>query len=74
MWPKKYEGDKRDKQFFYLNLVHSDLFMYYKMNFLLMYKHKFSLSELEDMVPWEREVYISLLEQHLEEEKQRKKG
>jgi len=42
------------------------------MNFLLMYKHKFSLSELEDMLPWEREVYISLLENHLEEEKQRK--
>lgn len=46
--------------------------MYYKMNFSLMYKHKFTLGELEDMIPWEREVYISLLEQHLEEEKQRK--
>lgn len=44
------------------------------MNFLLMYNHKFSLSELEEMLPWEREVYISLLEQHIEEEKQRKQN
>lgn len=44
------------------------------MNFILMYKHKFTLTELENMLPWEREVYITLLEQHLEEEKQRKKS
>jgi len=34
-----------------------------------MYFHKFSLTELENMLPWEREVYVSLLIQHLEEEK-----
>jgi len=34
-----------------------------------MYFHKFSLSELDNMLPWEREVYVSLLIQHLEEEK-----
>jgi len=33
----------------------------------LKYIHKFSLEELDDMVPWEREVYISLLENHIEE-------
>jgi hypothetical protein len=27
------------------------------------------LKELEDMMPWEREVYIGLLIKHLEEEK-----
>lgn len=37
-----------------------------------MYKHKFTLSELEDMLPWEREVYISILEQHIEKENQKK--
>jgi hypothetical protein len=35
--------------------------------------HNYSLSELEHMIPWEREVYISLLQKHLEEEKQRAK-
>ena len=32
--------------------------------------HKYSLSELEEMIPWEREVHIILLLQALEEEKQ----
>lgn len=31
--------------------------------------HKYSLTEVEFMEPWEREVYVSLLVQHLEEEK-----
>jgi hypothetical protein len=33
--------------------------------------HKYSLSELEDMMPWEREIYIMLLVNYLEEENQR---
>jgi len=31
--------------------------------------HKYSLTELENMMPWEREIYIGLLIQYLEEEK-----
>ena len=31
--------------------------------------HNWSLTELEDMVPWEREIYSGLLIQYLEEEK-----
>ena len=27
-----------------------------------------SLTELENMMPWEREIYVSLLQQHVEEE------
>jgi hypothetical protein len=37
-----------------------------KSNFLLMNEHHFSLSEIEDMVPYEREIYIMLLLDHLE--------
>ena len=33
--------------------------------------HKYSLTELDNMIPWERELYVSMLSQHLEEEKQR---
>tara|TARA_A100001035_G_C27440629_1_gene345731 strand:- start:345 stop:473 length:129 start_codon:yes stop_codon:yes gene_type:complete len=29
------------------------------------------LTEIEEMIPWEREVYVSLLIQHLKEEKQK---
>ena len=31
--------------------------------------HNYSLYDLDNMVPWEREVYIGLLIEHLEEEK-----
>ncbi len=33
-----------------------------------MQHHKYSLTELENMIPWEREIYVSLLEQYIEEE------
>jgi len=38
-----------------------------------MQHHKYSLSELEDMMPWEREVYVSLLLAYLEEEELKRK-
>ena len=37
-----------------------------------MQHHKYSLSELENMIPWEREVYVSLLVTYLKEEKERR--
>jgi len=32
-----------------------------------MQHHKYSLTEIENMMPWERQVYITLLMQHLEQ-------
>lgn len=54
-----------------INLCHEDLFNYYKMNFALMQYHKYSLTEIENMIPFEREVYVAMLVKFLEEEKQR---
>jgi hypothetical protein len=36
-----------------------------------MQHHKYSLTELENMIPWEREIYVTMLTQYLEEEKRR---
>jgi hypothetical protein len=41
------------------------------MNFALKQYHQWSLTEIEDMIPFEREVYVAMLIQYLEEEKQR---
>jgi len=30
--------------------------------------HKYSLTELENMLPWEREIYIALLTEYIEKE------
>ena len=46
-----------------------DLESYYKLNFSLIQYHKYSLTEIENLIPWERDIYVSLLQQHLEEEK-----
>ena len=45
-----------------------DLEGYFKLNFALMQYHKYSLTEIENMIPWEREIYLSLLEQYIDEE------
>ena len=49
-------------------MVHMDLENYYRLNFSLMQYHKYSLTEIENWIPWERDVYVGLLQQHLEEE------
>tara|TARA_B100000287_G_scaffold119114_1_gene111090 strand:+ start:18982 stop:19143 length:162 start_codon:yes stop_codon:yes gene_type:complete len=46
----------------------------YKVNFALMQHHKYSLTELENMMPWERDVYVNLLLAHLQEEERRQKA
>tara|TARA_B100001996_G_scaffold118317_1_gene89550 strand:- start:23666 stop:23842 length:177 start_codon:yes stop_codon:yes gene_type:complete len=49
-------------------MAHESLESYFKTNFALMQHHKYSLTELENMMPWEREIYVTLLSQHIEEE------
>ena len=34
----------------------------------MMQHHNYSLAELENMIPWEREIYIGLLVNHIKEE------
>jgi hypothetical protein len=40
----------------------------------MMQHHGYSLTELNDMVPWEREIYIALLKEHIEKENERIKN
>jgi|TARA_B100001094_G_scaffold105712_1_gene101871 hypothetical protein len=37
-----------------------------------MQHHKYSLGEIENMLPWERDIYVSLLINHIKEENKRK--
>ena len=50
-------------------MAHMDLESYFRINFALMQFHKYSLSDIEGLIPWERDIYLSLLQQHIEEEK-----
>ena len=37
----------------------------------MMQHYNYSLTELENMIPWERDIYVNLLLNHVKEEKQR---
>ena len=54
-----------------MTVAHDSLYNYYKTNFGMMQYHKYSLTEIENMMPWEREIYIGLLMEHIKEENQR---
>ena len=54
-------------------MVHMNLENYFKLNVALMQDHKYSLTEIENMIPWERDVYVGLLQQHLEDEELKRK-
>ena len=49
-------------------MAHLDLESYFKLNFALMQHHKYSLTEIENMMPWERDIYLGLLNQYIEDE------
>ena len=51
--------------------MHENLESLYRTNFALMQYHKYSLTELEDMIPWEREIYVEMLMQHIKEENEK---
>jgi hypothetical protein len=38
-----------------------------------MQHHKYSLADLNNMLPWEKSVYVSLLTNYIEEENERMK-
>lgn len=58
-------------RFFRITFRNDSLKNYYTTNFAMMQHHKYSLSELENMIPWERDIYVALLIQYIEEENER---
>ena len=52
-------------------MAHIDLESYYKVCFSLIQHHKYSLTEIENMMPWERDIYLAMLNQYVEEENAR---
>ena len=38
-----------------------------------MQHHKYSLTEIENMMPWERDIYVDMLIEHIKEENKKMK-
>jgi hypothetical protein len=49
-------------------MSHEELTSYMQTNFALIKFHNYTLEDLENMVPWEREVYIILVENWIKEQ------
>ena len=50
-------------------MAHNNLENYFRLNFAMMQYHKYSLTEIVNMIRWERDIYVGLLHAHLEEER-----
>ena len=47
---------------------HNNLTNYYQLTFQLMQHHKYNLTEIENLIPFERDIYVEMLINHIEEE------
>jgi len=59
-----------------LALNHNTLQNYYTTVFALVQHHKYSISEVNNLIPFERDIFVDMLSRHLkeiEETKQRMK-
>lgn len=74
MWQEKRTVRERIPEFFRLTLVTDTIANVYQNNFNMMVFYHFSLTELENMYPYERMIYTTLLNQHIENERKRKNG
>jgi len=74
VWLRRKDCRGRHSKFFRIIFGYDTLGNYFQTNFALMQHHKYSLTELDNMLPWERQVYIDMLVKFLEEEKERLKA
>lgn len=54
-------------------VCHNNLYVYYKTIFALAQNHKYSLSDIDDLMPYERDIYVDLLILWLEDQKENNK-
>ena len=57
-----------------MSMFYNTLENYFRTNFSLMQHHKYSLTEIEGMMPWERTVYVTLLNQWIKEQEEKIKA
>ena len=56
-----------------MTLSHNSLTNYFETNFALMQHHNYALSDIENLMPWERDIYVDMLLTYLKEEKEKRK-
>lgn len=60
-------------KFFRIIFGYDNLANHYKTNFNLMQHHKYSLTELDNLIPWEKQIYVKMLTDFIKEQNERLK-
>ena len=71
MWKRTNQGIRRTTRFFRIGLSHNSLANLYITNFAMIQHHKWSLTEIENMFPFERDLYVEMLSNWIKEENER---
>lgn len=54
-------------------LSHISLLAFYKVNFALVQHHKYSTQDIENWYPFERDIYVDMLNDYIEKKNQEAK-
>ena len=71
MWKREQKSSRRVRRFFRIGLSHDSLANHYTTNFAMIQHHNWSLTELDNMIPFERTIYVEMLQQWIKEENAR---
>ncbi len=55
-------------------LSHTNLSLYYQKIFAMAQHHKYSITELEQMIPYERDIYFALLVDFIEKQREEQRN
>ena len=71
MWIRRTSNIGGPTEFFRIGLSDNSLEKVYHENFSMMQHHHYSLTEIDNMIPWERDIYINMLTEWVKEENRR---
>ena len=54
-------------------MSYNSLENYFRTNFMLMEEHKYSLTEIENMMPFERQIYVLLVNEYIKKKEEEMK-
>ena len=57
-----------------MQIYRINLKLFYRQNFLLKNYHNYSLQEIENLIPWERTIYVEQIRVDIKEKNQKNKG
>lgn len=48
--------------------------LFYKIEFALVHHHKYSIADLNNLYPYERDIYVEMISQYVEEQNKKRQG